>query len=171
MMRGLMGLTGGWTQKGLLEPQVPQGERNKKNTYLHIEQVVRKEHEYGSFQRGEVSTLWIGLLQGRLKIRLAPSSAELFRPSSENLATRSRHFEGTYILGGSVDKREVAGRHGLSGISPVYLFGLYQTKQADSDPNCNELKGQLRLLLQDRTVEVKYYNSPSEKAKYSIVDV
>ena len=112
--------------------------------------------------------MWMGLHQGRLKIRLAPSSAELFRPSSENLATRSRHFEGTYILGGSVDKREVAGRHGLSGISPVYLFGLYQTKQADSDPNCDESEGRLQLLLQETTVEDK---SPSEKAKYSIVNV
>ena len=133
--------------------------------------------------------MWMGLHQGRLKIRLAPSSAELFRPSSENLATRSRHFEGTYILGGSVDKREVAGRHGLSGISPVYLFGLYQTKKADSDPNydemrrpakggtflssiesslANESEGRHKLLLQETTVEDK---SPSDKAKYSIVDV
>ena len=66
---------------------------------------------------------------------------------------------------------KVAGRHALSGNCPVYLFGHYQTKQADSDPNCDELKGQLQLLLQEKTVEDKYYKSPSEKAKYSIVDV
>merc|ERR1712237_275129 len=41
MMRDLEGLTGGWTQKRLLEPQVPLGERNKKNTYLHIQQSRR----------------------------------------------------------------------------------------------------------------------------------
>ena len=63
---------------------------------------------------------------------------------------------------------KVAGRHALSGNCPVYLFGHYQTKQVDSDPNCDESEGRLQLLLQETTVEDK---SPSEKAKYSIVDV
>ncbi len=84
---------------------------------------------------------------------------------------------------------KVAGRHALSGNCPVYLFGHYQTKQADSDPNCDEMRrpakggtflssiesslaneseGRHKLLLQETTVEDK---SPSDKAKYSIVDV
>ena len=107
---------------------------------------------------------------------------------------------------------EVAGRHALPGNCPVYLFGHYQTRQADSDLIFNyELEGHLRLHLQDtvphawsgncpgnlsghqtkqgdpnpihdfnapsqrdnkvRTVEVKYFNAPSKKAKYSMVDV
>ena len=87
---------------------------------------------------------------------------------SEELMTLGHQGSERDNIRASHHPPQVAGRHGLSGISPVYLFGLYQTKQADSDPHCNESKGRLQLLLQETTVEDK---SPSEKAKYSIVNV
>ena len=200
MMRGLEGLTGGWTQKGLLEPQVPQGERNKKNTYLHIKQVEGERmtagqtlgREGGSFHpvdgpaSGQAKNSNVAycclkmkwpkkaqrMLEDYPKARnyfvraqgISPQDPDISKElmSLDHQGSEWDNIKSTHHL------PKVAGRRALSGNCPVYLFGHYQTKQADSDPHCDELKGRLQLLLQEMTVEDK---SPSDKAKYSIVDV
>ena len=130
-----------------------------------------------------VSTLWMGLLLGRLEnsnvffhlfLPLPNGERYDFFQATPHLAvlSKSLHYivvHDNKLLSSERDNiktfqqllLEVAGRRALFSNCPVNLFGHYQTKQADSDPICNyESEGHLQLHHQDTVPHAYSGNCP-----------